>query len=88
MLAAALVLTGYWAAPAWAAETVSGAPVAEPQPLFFGTQQRKTNTFAMIGALREKARNQGVVRVIAGLRMAVRPDRLTPIGRRCRRGNC
>jgi subtilisin family serine protease len=73
-LAAAVGLAGLWASPASAA-----ALATEPGRIFFGTQDRDAKTLAMIAALRQKAHSRGVVRVIVGLRMAVRPEhRLVP----------
>jgi hypothetical protein len=78
LLAAAVALVGLSASAAGPAAGAA-APAAEPGPIFFGTQDRDAKTLAMIAALWQKARSQGVVRVIAGLRMAVRPEhRLAP----------
>jgi hypothetical protein len=77
LLAAALGLAGLWASPGGSAAAAS--PATESARIFFGTQDRDAKTLAMVATLRQKVRSRGVVRVIAGLRMAVRPEhRLAP----------
>jgi subtilisin family serine protease len=79
LLLAAVGFATFWVAPAGLIASAAAQPAAEPAPIFFGTQERDAETLAMIAALRQKALIRGVVPVIAGLRMAVRPEhRLAP----------
>jgi hypothetical protein len=77
LLAAAVALVGLSASAAGPAADAA-APAAEPGPIFFGTQDRDAKTLPMIAALRQNARKEGVVRMIVGLRMAVRPEHRLP----------